>query len=404
MKFTLASAWPSAIGFGAMLAALLALLGLGACQMANSNATLSQRGYTATEPHSAPGFRRLLLPRGWARDTRVEYMEDNLAGRPQSPDPRTIVYMGGPDEAWLHFQIGQYSHPGGTVTPVSATLYARPPEAPRWTMADLENGLGREGARLRLLRREGGVEVYVHDDDPAQNEEFPWIVLNDPARGLRLQAAAGKSIYTQDELITLGLSMLANAEPDAAALSAARTAFRAEIAASEAAAARSLGLVQAAFGLAAPIAPGLTMLSAQSPAWQSGLTLNAFLRIGTVPLDGQAPQARAAALRADMTRLQALVDAHPGGTLAIYNPNDLQAAWVDGDAIEFWSIHDGVLRMSLSAPHPLFEALREALPAGELGLYREGTLYLPEQDRVTAWFRLTNAYRAAQAENPPLVR
>lgn len=392
------------IGLALMALALLGILILGGCDLVQSNLALNQRGYVATEPHPAPGFQKLLLPKGWMRDTRLEYIEDNLVGRPQSPNPRTVVHMGSPDEAWLHFQIGQYSHPGGTVTPVTATLFARPLEAPRWTMADLDNGLGREGARLRLLRREGGIEVYVDDNDAAANEEFPWVVLNDSVRGLRLRAAAGKTLYTQGELITLGRSILENAKPDNATLSAARTAARAAEAVTASQVTRSLALVQAAFRLPEPIGPGLIWLNDQSPAWQSGKTLNAFVRIGTVSLAGLAPQKRAAALKTDMVRLKSLVDAHPGGTLAIYNPNDLQAAWVEGDAIQFWSVNDGTERMTIAAPHPLYAALRGSLPAGELGLYREDTLYLPEQDRVTAWFALTAAYQKAQAAQPPLVQ
>lgn len=377
---------------------------LGGVEMVRSQTQVSGRGFTATEPHAAPGFRRLLLPRGWARDTRVEAMEDNLAGRPQSRGPRQTLHMGGPDEAWLHFQLGQYSHIGGTVTPVAATLYARPPEAPPWTLADLANGLGRESARLRLLRRVGGVEVFVDANDPEPEGGHPFVVLNDPAKGLRLQMAAGRRLYSQDQLIALGVSVLAQAEPDATALSAGRAERLAAMAALMAASDDSLGRVRTVLGLDGPLSPGLTMLDAASPAWWSATTLHVLMRIGVAPLDGAAPEARAAALAVDRARLEALVARYPGGTPAELRPNDLLALWAHEDEIRIWSLGDGVVQMELRAPHPLYEPLRAALPPDGLGLYREANLYLPETDRVEAWFRLTSAYRDVQSGNDPLVR
>lgn len=377
---------------------------LGGVEMVRSHAQVSGRGFVAIEPHVAPGFERLLLPRGWARDTRVEAIEDNLANAPRSRGPRATLHMGGPDEAWLHFQLGQYSHIGGTVTPVRATLYARPPEAPRWTLVDLANGLGRESARLRLLRSAGTVDIYVDANDPEPEGGHPFVVLNDPAKGLRLEMAAGRSLYSREQLIALGLSILEEAEPDRAALSAGRAGRQVAMAAILAARDESLRRVGSVLNLERSLSPGLTMLDAVSPAWLSGTTLNVFMAVGSAPLDGLAPETRAAALAVDGARLEALVARHPGGTPAELRPNDLVALWVQDDEIRVWSLGDGVLYTELRAPHPLYDPLRSALRPDALGLYRESNLYLPETSRVEAWFRLTQAYRDVQAGDDPLIR
>jgi hypothetical protein len=384
--------------------ALLVFLNLGGWQMLRANRDVANRGFTATEAHAAPGMRRLLLPKGWVRDTLAEYKEDNLASRPQSPGPRTALHMGGPDEAWLHFALGQYSHSAGTITPVSATLYVRAPEAAPWTMADLANGRGRESARLRFLRRQDEVEIYVEANSEAQGPAVPFAVLNDPAKRLRLQLAAGQETYNAEQLIALGVSILRSAEADAGAVSEARRAALAASAKTDSARGRSLEWVQTFFRLERPLAAGLTVLAPGSPAWLSGDTLHTYQRLGAVPAGAEGPQGTVSGLRVDTGRLQALVAAHPGGTPAELRPNDLLALWAEAGEIKIWSLGDGVLQMELRAPHPLYEPLLAALPAGTIGLYRESNLYLPESSRVEAWFRLSAAYQEAQRQTPSLIR
>jgi hypothetical protein len=195
-----------------LAAALLAGgFGLAACSLESigAQADIAGRGLTATEEIEAPGYQRLLLPRGWQRDESQEPAPDR-------------VYMGGPDEAWLHLSLGRYAHAMGSSAAAVATLYARMPGAPPWRAQMGYDGLGRPGPVLQPVAGPAGVQTfYVAGESP--NSDLLTVVVNDPAKGLRILIELSPQAYSREEAAQLGASILGAAVVNQAALEAAQT-------------------------------------------------------------------------------------------------------------------------------------------------------------------------------------
>ncbi|HAH10592.1 MAG TPA: hypothetical protein DCL54_00980 [Alphaproteobacteria bacterium] len=366
----------------------------------------SARGYTASEPHQAPGFKQLLIPKEWKRDTYQEIFSRNSNDPPYSGLPKQSVTLNSLNEAMLFLSLGQYSHVGGTAYSANAVLYVRMPEAPVWTIAEGRYGDGRDDY-TKWTRAKGadGIEAYVPQNDETQDRGVQ-VIVHDAKRRARIYVRTTANFYTQEQAITLGQSILNSIIPDDAALIAARDEALARLQKDAEDAAVSMEKITSILGLTAPLAKGLTVTPDGSVIrvtddWQ----LSAYVRLGTVPLEGRSAQAVADSLTLDPEQVGKLAkptnrERSMGASLA-----EILAIWRKDDSLTMHSLELGREIGSYPLNEGLPNALFEALPPDALAIYRTIDWPLIDTARLETWFQETRALRdAAAAGTPPWIR
>lgn len=202
---------------GAVVLALSFWLTGGFEKMAADRA-VANRGYVASEPLTAPGFRALKVPNGWTSDRRALYQR--LA--PQE-GPLTLTVEG---DARTFLTLGLYYHAGGEVTRGAMMIAARASTAPPWTppvLKPLHYG-DAEPVQLAYVEPTGVVapplQLFYLSSAPPGAPKID-LVLHDPSRGVRVDLRTTSDLYTFEQAAALAESVLQSVEPNRTAIEAA---------------------------------------------------------------------------------------------------------------------------------------------------------------------------------------
>jgi hypothetical protein len=360
------------------------------------------RGYTASIPHAAPGYKRLLLPQSWRRDTYSEIFDRIAEGGASDGRPRETVRLNGPDEAVLHVGLGQFAHAGGTSFSATATIYTRLRNATPWTVAMGANGQsGAHEPAWDAIPAPEGNEAYIVKGSAPQAKGVR-VLVNAPARRSRIDLRTTADVYTEQQAVTVAASILASIEIDDAGLDAALESARVKAAAKAEAAKRSIAAMERILGLAAPLAPGINDIGGGSFIWFDDYQLQGNMRLGTMPLNGRTPGETAAGLTIDRKRLDTVVPAagsqDPDSTVAA----EIVSVFVRDGSLVLHSIGLGREVGVVSLDSAVEGRIARSLPADAVAIYRIGNMQVADTPFVERWFGETRLIMQAAGAGPPL--
>jgi hypothetical protein len=362
------------------------------------------RGFAASEPHAAPGYVKLLIPKGWQRDTYAEIFDRRSDGDAASErgEPRKTVKFNGPDETALNLALGQYSHAGGTVFSATAVLYTRLRNAPPWTVAMGGNGQSNPyEPGWEPIAAPQGMEAFIVKGSAPQTKGVR-VLVNAPAKRSRIELRTTADVYTQDQAVALAASILTSIEIDEAALDAAVKKTRENAAAKADAAKASVAAIERILGLAAPLAPGINDIGGGSFIWFDDHQLQGNIRLGAEPLNGRSPAEAAKNLKVDGQRIASIAPladpAQPGQTAAA----EIVAVFVREDSLVLYSIGLAQEIGIVSLDSAVEGRIAKTLPQDAVAIYRIGNMQIADTAVVERWFAGTLELSAAHKAGPSL--
>lgn len=362
------------------------------------------RGFTASEPHAAPGYKTLLIPKGWRRDTYAEIFDRRSDGDMSANrgEPRKTVKFNGPDETALNLALGQYSHAGGTVFSATAVLYTRLRNAPPWTVAMGAAGQSNSfEPRLAQIPAPEGLEAYIVEGSAPQTKGVRVLVVA-PAKPSRIDLRTTAEVYTQDQAVALAASILATLEIDDAAIDAAVNEVRAKAEAKARAAKTSVAAIERILGLSAPLTPRINEIGGGSFIWFDDHQLQGNIRLGTIPLNGRTQAEAAVGLKLDQARVNAVAPPadpkHPDETAAA----EIVSVFVRDGSLVTYSLDLGRETGVVSLDSAVESRIAKALPEDAVAIYRIGNLQIADTAVVERWFAGARDLMAAQKAGPSL--
>lgn len=382
----------------------LAFLLSGGFERWSAERETAARGMTASEPHAAPGYTKLLVPKGWQRDTYSEIFERIGEGSTGRGEPRMTVKLNGPDETILHLALGHFAHAGGTSFSATATLYTRLSAAPPWTAAMGANGQSNpHEPGWEPISAPDGTEAFIIRNSAPQTKGVR-VLVNAPAKRSRIEIRTTAEVYTQDQAVASAASILASIEIDDAALGTALEQARAKQATEADAARASTAAIERILDLATPLVPGVNDIGGGSVLWYDDALLQAYIRLGAEPLNGRTPAEVAASLKVEDARVNAI--ARPGNREKSIGASstELVAAFVRDDSLVLWNIELGQEIAVASLDSALEGQVARTLPSDAVAIYRRESMPVTDTGFVERWFTETHRLANASKVGQPLWR
>jgi hypothetical protein len=378
---------------GVLAFAVLVFLSSGGFDRWAAERDVAARGVEAAEPVTATGYKALKIPRGWRRDTYIQYLQDNFGGVPRDGGGPETVFMSSDNDAQIDFALGGYSHIGGRVTMSRIVLYARATAAPDWTPTEdpVDNGM-RAWVRLGA---EGPHAWYMRQGNLEDDRGYELLTV-DVAKRLRLELRTTKDLYARNQAIQLSRSVLASAEVDIAAVDAARAARLAKDKATDDAAAATLAVLGGVLTRDAPLAQGLNVIGEGSFILVEGRNTEVRMRLAEVALTGRSVEDAQKALALSDEQIASATGRTGDSLRPLLNATEIYAVWICEGRICARNIRagaDGQMRIDPNMDE-MSEAMSAAIPKDRLFVYRFGRLYLPDQTHTLNWFKDTKKLKA----------